>query len=66
MSASEIEEAMDMQNSVRTGAVTDQVMLGESPLRTITILLGVTQLTNGNTQYTFGPFQGESRPMERP
>ena len=50
---SEMEEAIETQESVGTEPATEQAMLGESPLRTIARLLGVNQLTTGNVQYVF-------------
>jgi hypothetical protein len=45
---SDIEEEMEMQESVVTDPAMEQVILGESPMRTIACLLGVNQLATGN------------------
>jgi hypothetical protein len=63
---SDIEEAMEMQESVGTEPAMERAMLGESPMRTIASLLGVNQLATGNVQYAFSPLQSETPPMERP
>ena len=65
---SEMEEAIETQASVGTEPVTEQAMLGESPLRTIASLLGASQLATGNMQYAFSPLMSEDvdRPRSAP
>jgi hypothetical protein len=55
---------MEMQESVVTEPAMERTILGESPMRTITSLLGVNQLATGNVQYVFSPLQNETPPME--
>ncbi len=52
---SEMEQAIETQASVGTEPVTEQVMLGESPLRTIASLLGVNQQATVPLTYEFNP-----------
>ncbi len=60
---SEMEEAIETQESVVTEPTTEQTMLDESPLRTI-CLFGINQLATGTVQYVFSPLMSED--MERP
>jgi hypothetical protein len=62
----DIEETMQMQESVVTEPAMERAILGESPMRTVASLLGVNQLATGNVQYVFSPLQSETPPMERP
>ena len=61
---SEMEEAIETQASVGTEPVTEQAMLGESPLRTIASLLGVNQQATVPLPYEFNPLRSED--VERP
>ncbi len=61
---SEMEEAIETQESVVTEPTTEQTMLDESPLRTIVSLFGINQLATGTVQYVFSPLMNED--MERP
>jgi hypothetical protein len=56
---SEMEEAIETQASVGTEPVTEQAMLGESPLRTIPNLLGVNQQATVQLPYEFNPLRSE-------
>jgi hypothetical protein len=47
----DIEETMEMQESVVTDPAMERAMPGESPMRTIVELLGVNQMATGNVQY---------------
>ncbi len=56
MSASgQIEEAMEGQDSVGTEPVTEQPMREQNPLRTLSYVFGLGQLTDGTGQYVFSP-----------
>ena len=59
-----MEEAIETQASVGTEPVTEQAMLGESPLRTIASLLGVNQQATVPLPYEFNPLRSED--VERP
>ena len=59
-----MEEAIETQASVGTEPVTEQAMLGESPLRTIASLLGVNQQATATLPYEFNPLRNED--VERP
>ncbi len=52
---SEIEEALEGQDSVGTEPVTDQPMLEQSPRRTLSYVFGLGQLAAGTGQYVFAP-----------
>ena len=66
--SSEIEEAMEGQDSVGTESVTGQSMQVESLLRTIVSLLGMNQLVSSTVQYEYSPLRSEDvgRPSSAP
>ncbi len=53
--SSEIEEAMEGQDSVDTEPVTEQPMCERSPLRTLSYVFGLRQVAAGSGQYVFAP-----------
>jgi len=53
--SSEIEEAMEGQDSVGTEPVTEQPMREQSPLRTLSYVFGLGQLEAGTGQYVLAP-----------
>ncbi len=54
-----MEETIETQASVGTESVTDQTILGESPLRTLAIFLGVNQQVTGTLPYEYNPLRRE-------
>ncbi len=53
--SSEIEEAMEGQDSVGTDPVTEQPMGEQSPWRTLSYVFGLGQVAAGTGQYVFAP-----------